>query len=280
MGGVLAALAPRFWGAHLLALVLVAAAGALGVWQFESWQGHREAKATDLSTLTPMTLDEVFGSDDPFPGDKVGQPTVVSGAWVPGSTVYVEGRAHAGEPGYWVVTFLGISGPDDPALPVVRGWIADHTTAPAAPQGPAELLVWLQPTEGTNQVDQDRSDDVIPQVRTADLIQHVDQDLYAGFGIVVDPAEAPPGDWPVGSRASNAGSEGLEFADLTQLPQVSATTGLKNLLYAIQWWVFGAFALFIWWRYLLDALALRRAEDAAEVGSSPEPNRDPVGSGS
>ena len=31
--------------------------------------------------------------------------------------------------------------------------------------------------------------------------------------------------------------------------------GVRNLLYAVEWWVFGAFAAFIWWRWRRDATA-------------------------
>ena len=32
-------------------------------------------------------------------------------------------------------------------------------------------------------------------------------------------------------------------------------TALRNLLYAVEWWVFGAFAAFIWWRWVRDQQA-------------------------
>ena len=66
-------LSPRYWGAHLLALVAVAAAAGLGGWQYDAWQERRAAEAEDL-TRQPVPLDEAIGPDDPFPGDRVGQP--------------------------------------------------------------------------------------------------------------------------------------------------------------------------------------------------------------
>jgi len=247
-------LAPRLWGLHLLALVLVAAAGLLGYWQYESWQERRAAEAADLSDLEPEPLSDVLGPDDPFPGDKVGQPVTVDGTWVPDGTVYVSGREHDGEDGYWVVTPLAVGAADAPALPVVRGWVADPTAAPAAPTGEASLEAWLQPTQGTNEADTDRSDDILPQVRTADLIQHVDQDLYGAYGVATEPLG------------------GLEPATLEQLPEAGTFTALRNLLYAIEWWIFGAFAAFIWWRWVRD---ITRGEGALQDDSE-EPAPDPV----
>jgi surfeit locus 1 family protein len=236
-------LAPRFWGVHLLALVCVVAAGWLGAWQYGAWQERRAAEAADLTQLDPIPLEEAMGPDDPFPGDLVGHPVVVDGTWVPDGTVFVSGREHDGRNGYWAVTPLAVSAPDGPALPVVLGWVPSPESAPPAPNGPAELEGLLQPPEGSNDVDQDPDDDVLPQLRIADLIQHVDQDLYGAYVVAADPPD------------------GLEQADLAQLPDAGSFTALRNLLYALEWWGFGAFAIFIWWRYLRDTV---QREDAAE----------------
>jgi surfeit locus 1 family protein len=247
-----AALHPRYWGGHLLAVVLVLLAGRLGLWQLDSWQGHREAETTDFSDVEPVPLVDVIGPDDPFPAAKLGHPVEMSGTWVPTGTVYVEGREHDGEDGYWVVTPLEVDGGGGSALYVVRGWSATPD-APVPAPGPAELTAYLQATEGTNASDPDRTDDVLPQVRTADLIQHVDQDLYGAFGIATEPLD------------------GLATAEVEQVTEASAFTGLKNFLYGIEWFVFGAFAVFIWWRWSRDVnAAARREEEAAE---EPVPSR-------
>jgi surfeit locus 1 family protein len=245
-------LAPRFWGAHLLALVLVGIAVALGLWQYSAWQAHRDAEATDLTHATPEPLTEVIGPDDPFPGTRVGQPVTVQGTWIPDGTVYVSGREQDGQDGYWVVTPLTAGGPDDAALPVVRGWVSDPDAAPAPPTGTAELVAWLQPPEGTGETDADPGDDVLPQLRIADVIQHVDQDLYGAYGV----AEQP--------------EPGLQAATLEQLPDAGTFTGIRNLLYAIEWWFFGAFAAFIWWRWVTE-------KTAEEAGAPPIADRSSVG---
>jgi cytochrome oxidase assembly protein ShyY1 len=241
-------LAPRFWGLHLLVAVLVAIAVWLGFWQLASWQAHRDAASVDLTSAEAVDLAEILGPDDPFPGDAIGQPVVLEGTWVPDGTVFVSGRESGGEEGYWVVTPLQVGPPDvgagDAALLVVRGWTPDPGTAPAAPIGEAELVAWLQPPEGTGATDEDPTDDVLPQLRIADAIQHVDQDLYGAYAVVAEQVEP-----------------GLDAATLDQLPQTDRFVGLRNLLYAFQWWLFGGFVVFVWWRHLVDVL---RAEDAAD----------------
>jgi surfeit locus 1 family protein len=246
-------LAPRYWGAHLLAVVLVGIAVGLGVWQYDAWQAHRAAEAVDRTHADPVPLDEVMGPDDPFPGNQVGQPVSVSGTWVPDGTVYVSGRVQDGQDGYWVVTPLAVDGTDDAALPVVRGWVADPEGAPAPPTGAVSLDAWLQPPEGTGEADEDPSDDVLPQLRIGDLIQHVDQDLYGAYGVATEPAA------------------GLEAASVAQLPEVGAFTGIRNLLYAVEWWFFGLFAAFIWWRWVMDTTAEGAPVDDAVGASPPDP---------
>lgn len=259
-GGVPSVLAPRFWGAHLLALLMVAAASGLGWWQYDSYQAQRAAEAVDLTRVEPIALAEAMGPDDPFPGEYVGQPVLVRGTWLPDSTVYVSGRRHEGQDGFWVVTSLAVGTSTDPALPVVLGWSRTVGEAPPPPSGEGSLTAWLQPTDGTGEADTDRTDDVIPQVRTADLIQHVDQDLYGAYAVLdqerTDPLEA---------------TATLAPADLEELPPPAGGTGLRNLLYALEWVVFAAFAAFVWWRYVRDVTRRREQDDTAEEPASDTP---------
>ncbi len=227
-------LTSRLIGATALAIVCVLAAGLLGLWQLSAWQAIRSAEQTDLTQSEPVPLTDVMGSDDPFPGQDVGRPVTLSGVWLPESTVFVAGRELDGVDGYWVVTSLAVGEADDPALPVVRGWVASIDEAPPAPTGSASLETWLQPTEGTGQADDDPTDNVLPQMRTGDLIQRVDQDLYGAYGVSTMPLD------------------GLEPASLEQLPPAGRFTALRNFLYAVEWWVFGAFALFVWWRFVVE----------------------------
>lgn len=261
----------RYWGVHVLALVLLAIAVWLGLWQLDSWKAQREAEARDLTNADPVSLTDVLGPDDPFPGDQVGRPVETSGTWVPDGTVYVANRLDGGDgdSGYWVVTPLAVPGADDPAVLVVRGWVADLDDAPPPPKGQGELTGWLQPGEGTGEIDEDPNDDVIPQLRLGDALQHVDQDLYGGY-IVLDPDAAH----------TNTANDGLRPASLDALPESGRFTALRNMLYAIQWWVFGAFVIVVWFRHCQDLLAARAAEenggDGPPEGGDDDPGTDPT----
>lgn len=261
-------LTPAMVGAHLLALVCVTVAGLLGYWQLDSWQAQRTAEARDLTGATPVPLDDVLGPDDGFPGDEVGRPVQVVGTWLPDQTVYVAGRdrtddAAGDEPGYWVLT--PVTTTSGSVLPVVRGWTEQVGSAPAPTGDDADLTAWLQPSEGPGEPldgDDAARGDVLGSVRTADLAQRVSSDFYSGYAI----AQEPGG--------------GLAAVTPAQLPQPDRFTGLRNLLYALEWWVFGAFAAFIWWRFVRDAGEAARVAEATAAAAPPERDTedDPVGS--
>jgi surfeit locus 1 family protein len=240
---VLALLAPRYWGAHLLMLAAVAAAVALGLWQLNVWEAARANEARDLSNAKPLSLDQVMSGDSTFPGQYLGQPVSFSGEWLGDGTLYVADRDLEGERGYWVMTPVLVG---DSAMPVVRGW-SREPQAPV-PSGPVDVEGWLQASEGTGAADDDVDDDVIPEMRVASIVEHVDADLYSGYVVDREP------------------TEGLSAVTPESVPEVSSSTSLRNLLYAFQWWVFGVFAIYIWTRWCRDTWEQTHA--AEQVASS------------
>lgn len=247
--------APRLLPLHLLGVAATVIAVWLGLWQLDAWEAQREQEARDLTSLSPAPIDEVIDGDDPFPAAAVGRPVALAGEWLSGSTFYVADRTHDGQDGLWVVTPVAVCEAAEDcstasALLVVRGWAPDPARAPTPPEGRVDLSGWLQPPEGSGVQDQDPTDDVLPEIRIADAIQRVDQDLYGAYLIAdeVDPATA---------------ARGLAEVTPASLPEPEAGTGLRNFLYGIQWFLFAVFALFIWWRWARDELERSRAAEAA-----------------
>lgn len=245
-GGVRRLLTRRLLAAHIIALLAVGAATWLGLWQLDSWRANREAEAVDLTQAEPVGLADVMGPDDPFPGDRVGQPVTLSGTWSTQGTVVISDRVRDGRLGEWVVTPLLVDGA---AIPVVRGWVAPGGSVPAPPAGPVDLTAWLQPSEGDGSLDEDLTDDVFPQLRVADLAQRVDADLYSAYAVAQD------------------GVDGLASAGVAAMPSTSIFTSLRNFLYAVEWWVFGAFAALIWWRFVREDLAATPLTDPVASGA-------------
>ncbi len=252
-------LTPRMIAVHLVALLAVAATVTLGVWQYHVWGQHRADEAATLARAPIRPLTGVLGPDAPFPNDIVGQRVRLSGSWLPDGTVFVADRPLGDRTGYWVVTPVAVTGRS--AMLVVRGWSPAPEAAPVS--GEATVTGWLQPPEGSLVTDTDPTDDVLPQLRVADAIQHVDTDLYGAFVVSARP------------------TQGLEAVGPPTLPAPSWFTGLRNLLYGLEWWVFAAFAAFVWVRWCRDEIAASRAvgSDSPRDPTAPEDaSDDPVGS--
>jgi surfeit locus 1 family protein len=237
---------------HLAAVTAVVLAFLLGQWQFGAWQEHRTDRTAELRDAAPQPLADVLGPDDPFPADGVGRPVTVAGRWLPGSTVYVANRGHAARTGFWMVTALTTCPADScsrpAAIPVVLGWTDAVDDAPTPPSGAATVTGWLQPGDTSGEPDPDPEDDVLPALRIPALLQRVDQDLYGGYLIA---------ELPVALRT------GLVAVTPDSLPKPSAFTALRNLFYGLQWWFFGGFAAFLWWRWCRDEVVAARIRSEA-----------------
>ena len=113
----------------------------------------------------------------------------------------------------------------DAAIVVVRGWAPAVAEFPDVPAGEVTIEAVLQGGEGGGAPFDPKTRE-IGAVRIPALTNELPYDLYSGFAI--------------STTADVAG--GLALAD-APAKDVRWTTGLRNLAYALQWWVFGAFAL-------------------------------------
>jgi surfeit locus 1 family protein len=254
-------LTPRLSALHLLGVVATTTAVLLGLWQYDAWQAGRATEARDLASARPVPLDSVLGPDAPFPAADVGRPVSFTGRWLPESTLLVADREHGDRTGRWLVTPVAVCAGREgceaaPAILVVRGWLPREEPAPPPPTGTVGLTGWLQPGEGRGLPDPDPRDRQLPELRIASAIQHVDRDLYGGYVIARDGDRGQP------QRSSTTGR--LEAVTPASLPEPASSTSLRNLLYALQWWVFAGFAAFLWWRWVRDELDAER--DAGDAG--------------
>jgi cytochrome oxidase assembly protein ShyY1 len=214
---VIAALHPRLWGLHLLGLLAVTAAVALGIWQWNVGDGRKATQANEYAHAAPSALASVISPGASFPAAQLGRPVRVTGSWLPDSLVFVS----SGD-GYWVAQAVR-SG--DAAIYVVRGSVRS-TIAPVM-NGHADLVGWLQPNQSSTTPADHRT---LPAMSNGLAAPFVPVTLVDGFVV----AETPTAD--------------LTAVPEPQLPAPSFWTGLRNWSYAIEWWIFGFFAAYVWWR--------------------------------
>ncbi len=221
----------RWLGIHAAALALVAAFVALGFWQLD--RALTEAAPRPASDQPAVPLVALASPDRLLDADAAGRLVTATGTYDGGRQVLLPGRDSAGS---WVLTPLRTL--DGAAIAVVRGLapIADGQ-AVSAPSGEVSVTGRLQPPEVG------RLDD--GSINTGELIQQVPYDLYDGYLVLTQ--QSPAGE-----------------LSLVEAPAATTRPGfpLQNSAYALQWWLFAGFVLFVWWRLVRDARQAMDAEPA------------------
>lgn len=129
----------------------------------------------------------------------------------------------------WYAATMRIRGTESSLLVVLGHWreVIDLTV-------PRRLTAVLRPPESTG------------DLSIARRVNQSSGDLFSGYALMDSPG---------------TGLKPVTPPD----PQVSWTVGLRNLAYALQWWVFGLFAAFMWWRMVTDALEVEQSVADSQV---------------
>lgn len=247
-------LRPPLWGLHALAVVAATICFIGGTWQLGTYDQRQENERADRQEVPTVPIAEVWSPDQPFLDTMNHRPVTVTGVFGPADEQHwVSGRTQGEVDGYWLLTPLELAADPGTAMLVVRGFSPDAGELPEPPAGQQTLRVVLEPGEAVDPVDASAGaeSEVIASIRVPALVNELSYALFPGFGI--------------STTADVAG--GLELAEVPE-PEVSWTVGMRNLAYSLQWWVFGVFALFMWWRMGLDLVASERARRQA-----PDPDR-------
>ena len=245
------ALRPWSLGLLVLALAVATACAALGDWQL----GRSRTQAGPAQTERVLPLAQVLAPSSTFTGAANGQRVSASGTFRPEDQVLVVDRPLDGEPGSWLVTALAVEADGGTALlPVLRGWLPEGEQPPAPPSGTVELTGRLLPGEPPrgHAPGQD-----LEALSSADLVNDWGSPLYTGY-LALEQADAPLSVVP------------------TQAP--ARELNLRNVSYALQWWLFAAFAVLVWAHLVrqrhrdeLDELAEAAWEDGAMSPDTAEP---------
>jgi cytochrome oxidase assembly protein ShyY1 len=264
------ALKPR-WLA-LLAVVLVVAAGMarLGQWQWDRAHDNAAKNVEKRVTADPVNLDQVLRPRTTFTGAAADRPVVVMGRYDVAGQRLVPQRRLDGRTGFWVLTPLVTL--DGNAIGVVRGWVATADDPAAQPDAvPAGLLALdgvLRPAEPPAERAPGQGSGLPPgQLDRIDMTQLITAwtwPLYTGYLVLTG----------YSNSNSSAGTQVTLVPPATpslELVPPAVTGGggldLRNLSYAVQWFVFAGFGIFMWWRLVRD--------DHLGVLRGPDPDPDP-----
>ncbi len=230
-----------------LGLLAASVMVVLGIWQLEVYQSQGAAVARARAAQPPAPLTEVAPARSAVP-DGYGRSVSFTGRYDPSLQLLVP---IAERPGSFRV-LSGLRQGDGSVVPVVRGEV-NSPEAPPVPAGAVDQVGILLPSEperpGSYPAGQ------IGAIRLPALAQQWPGPLIAGF---------------VTLSAGDASAQGLA-PSVVELPEGQGR--LRNGAYALQWWVFAAFAV---------AMAVRMARDyglhrelseaneiADEVGQNP-----------
>ncbi|WP_166984108.1 SURF1 family cytochrome oxidase biogenesis protein [Paramicrobacterium fandaimingii] len=254
---------PRWIALLVLALAIAAAFAALGKWQLErAYRAAPTQQTAPTETVKPLT--EIVDTGSLLRTERVGQIVNVEGEFVPGDYLVVTNRVNDGETGYWVSGHLVTKQGD--ALAVGLGWAASRQKADAvAERLNAQQRSWVSVTGRVLSAQFPELDEDAPhEISTMAPAWFVNEwqemdgvDVYETY-VVADTA-------PEGLTAIHSPP-----------PEQEVEINWLNIFYAIEWVVFAAFAVFLWFRIVKDAwerdIEERELAEAANGASSEKVN--------
>ncbi|GAA3582002.1 hypothetical protein GCM10022198_01510 [Klugiella xanthotipulae] len=261
-------LRPKWIGALLLAIAVAGGFAWLANWQLESAITNQVVEDDLAEKVVPLT--ELTEPGIPVAEAVGGRTAWVEGEFVPADFSVVGNRVNGGKNGYWVVGHLLVpAGGETAHVAVALGWTPTEEAAEVvrdrlreAPATTERVNGRYQPPEGPAVPDQEGGDPSavlsMAPAQLANLWESVDGAVYNGFLVSHDQLE------------------GLQLIDSgPPLPQESINW--LNLFYAVEWVVFGGFAIYFWYRLARDGwereceLIRVAEEETARAPGDPQP---------
>lgn len=216
----------------LFALVVAALAYLaviLGQWQFHRLEDRKGSNALVAKNLdsAPVPVESVLRVGAPADDQDEWRRVVVHGTWDDTNTIVLKYQTRDGGPGVDVVTPLVTE--DGTAVLVDRGWMAtanDGATRPStppAPDGPVTVTGWVRvDASGRAAKVSDHGTRAISSVEAAKVLPYP---LYGGF-LDLDTQTPEPA------------------VALARVELPDDTSNGPHFFYGLQWWFFGALAVF------------------------------------
>jgi surfeit locus 1 family protein len=248
---------PKWIALLVLALAVAGVFAAMGQWQLE--RAAEDAIVVERDTETPTPLPEIAEPQQLMTSDASGRIVTVDGAWVEGDDLVVTGRqtiteVNGSRDGDWVVRHFRTT--DGASLAVAVGVLPPGASIPAVETGAASLTGRYVPSESPQSSDFEAGER--SAIAVADLVNVWPEPgpVYSGYLVL---SEAPEG-----------------FATIpAPPPAIEGQLNLLNLFYAIEWVIFGGFALYLWWRLLRDEYEKEQAAAGEPDDASGDAERQP-----
>ncbi len=235
--------------------VVMGAFVRLGMWQLGIAQGEAEREAIERARAAPLVdVTTLLRPSTPFPTAAVSARVSAVGEYAPEGQFLVPNRRLGEVRGFWLVTPFVVEG-SGVRLPVLRGFtVHPEALDTPPPTGRRTVVGGLSPTEPPLSHAQPLPSGQLASIDASVLVNTWPGETYNAF-LFLD-SEDP---------------EAAVDRALTRLPTPLGDTGLqlRNAAYALQWWVFAGFALWLWWRMVRDAH--RRGENGSREPTDPTP---------
>jgi cytochrome oxidase assembly protein ShyY1 len=219
----------RRWVLFAVAVALMAfGAVQLGEWQFDRLHDRERRNEWTERNLAadPAPVDAVLAVGEPVPADREWTRVRMRGEYDADATVVVRYQTRDGEAGVDVVTPL-VTGSGTAVL-VDRGWVPTDNTGtapsdlPEPPAGEVDVVGWVRADAAGRGIEVE--DGSTRAISSAEIGAGLDYPVYAGF-VDAESETPPPAD----------AVERTELPDLGEGP---------HFFYGLQWWFFGALAVF------------------------------------
>lgn len=231
--------------------LLVYLAWWLGQWQFHRLEERRERNATTVANeqAAPVPVDRVLAPGQPVAAQDEWRMVQASGRYDSAGTVVVRYQTRDGVAGVDVVVPLVTD--SGTAVLVDRGWLRSENSAtlpevPPPPPGEVTIEGWVR-ADGTGSSTR-VTDGSTRAISSVEIGATLDRPVYGGF---VDlKSESPPAAQPL---------EPVELPDLGEGP---------HFFYGLQWWFFGALAVFGFFYLAYDEWRSLNRPDSTHTGSA------------
>jgi surfeit locus 1 family protein len=227
------AITPRWLVALAALIAFIIACIFLGQWQ---WDRTQDILAAERSAAAePIALEELVIDNGSWSNADIGRTVILDGTFT-AQELQLPNREFQGQSGSWIVTRFDLS--SGGSIAVMRGLLPDGSQSTQVDATAVQLEGVLHPNEAFYEGANENS---IVTVDSAAIEAEWGTDLIAGYVML-----------------QGGDSESADTGTLVIVPPTvqvgDVPFPLQNFFYAIQWWIFAAFAIFVYARWLyLDA---------------------------